>query len=237
MIRKILMKWCEENTVSLTEEQIHSFTVYAGLLREWNEKMNLTAITEPEEVAVKHFIDSLTILKCFDIPQNAKLIDIGTGAGFPGIPLKIMRPDLNLTLLDSLNKRLIFLDAVCQTLSLQAALIHARAEEYGNDPAYRDQFDIVVSRAVAYLPALCEYCMPYVRVGGRFIVMKGADGAQELKDADKAIRQLGGQLGTIQTLQLPDHSERLLAEIRKVSPTPKNYPRRGVKINKNPIIN
>ena len=109
MIRKILMKWCEENTVSLTEEQIHSFTVYAGLLREWNEKMNLTAITEPEEVAVKHFIDSLTILKCFDIPQNAKLIDIGTGAGFPGLVLAIVFPNLQVTLADSLNKRILFI--------------------------------------------------------------------------------------------------------------------------------
>ncbi|MBQ3928483.1 MAG: 16S rRNA (guanine(527)-N(7))-methyltransferase RsmG [Clostridia bacterium] len=235
MTGNIVKEWCQQNQISITDEQITAFEIYAGLLVEWNQKMNLTAITEPTEIAVKHFIDSITLLKYANIPANASLIDIGTGAGFPGIPLLILRPDLRLTLLDSLNKRLIFLKEVCHTLRVSAELLHARAEEYGQNQAYREQYDVAVSRAVANLPALCEYCMPYVKTGGVFYSMKGSDGRNELKNADNAIRQLGGKARKIIALTLPDDSSRTIIAIDKIKPTPTQYPRRGVKINKSPL--
>ncbi len=235
MISELLTTWCHDNQIAVTPSQTEAFETYAKLLVSWNEKMNLTAITEEQEIAVKHFIDSLTVLTCCEIPTDAKLIDIGTGAGFPGIPLTILRQDIRLTLLDSLNKRLVFLGEVCQQIGIHAELLHARAEEYGQKEGYRENYEIAVSRAVANLPALCEYCLPYVRTGGRFIAMKGPDGANELTLAANAIRLLGGKTEDIRTLTLPDGSERTIIVIRKVSPTPAKYPRRGVKISKSPL--
>ena len=235
MISDILKKWCDENSITIDNKQLSDFEAYSSLLLEWNEKMNLTAITEESEVAVKHFIDSISVLKCCEFPQGARLIDIGTGAGFPGIPLKIMRPDIKLTLLDSLNKRLIFLDEVCKKIGTEAGLVHARAEEYGQKPDYRESCDIAISRAVANLPALCEFCLPYVKVGGCFISMKGPDGENELKEAANAIKLLGGGKPEVKTLTLPDGSTRTIISIRKLSPTPAKYPRRGVKISKSPL--
>ena len=232
MISEILEKWCAENSMQISDKQKENFEKYAKLLVEWNEKINLTAITEEKEIAVKHFIDSISILKYADIKNSASVIDIGTGAGFPGIPLKIMRDDIKLTLLDSLNKRLVFLDEVCKELGISAELIHARAEEGGQKPELREQYDIAVSRAVANLPALCEYCMPYVKVGGAFVSMKGSDGENELEYAKNAISLLGGETEQIETLTLPDSSTRTIITIRKVNSTPPKYPRRSAKINK-----
>ena len=235
MITEILEKWCGENNIDITDSQKAAFEKYAELLISWNEKMNLTAITEKSEIAVKHFIDSISVIKACDIKQNARIIDIGTGAGFPGIPIKIMRPDIELYLLDSLNKRLIFLDEVCRNLDIKAGLIHARAEEYSQKPEYRETFDISISRAVANLPSLCEYCLPYVKKGGSFISMKGPDAGTELKQAEKAVAVLGGKVGAVDTLILPDESKRTIISVLKVKQTPPAYPRRGQKINKNPI--
>ena len=236
MITEILSKWCAENGISISQTQTDAFENYAALLIEWNKKMNLTAITEESDIAVKHFIDSISLLKAVEIPENSSVIDIGTGAGFPGIPLKIMRPDIELTLLDSLNKRLIFLEEVCRKLNIKAALIHGRAEEFSHDKKYRENFDFAVSRAVANLPALCEYCIPYVKTGGSFAAMKGPDGNAELEAAAKAVKTLGCTVAGAETLTLPDNISRTIIELRKVSPTPPAYPRKSTKINKNPII-
>ena len=206
---------------------------YASLLQQWNEKMNLTAITDDEGIAVKHFIDSISLLKYYDV--KGRVIDIGTGAGFPGVPLKIMRPDIELTLLDSLNKRLVFLDEVCRQIGISAELVHSRAEEGSRKPEYREKFDLAVSRAVANLPALCEYCLPYVKGGGAFISLKGPDAENEIEAAEKAFNILGGKVENSERFLLPDGSSRTLIYISKIRPTPEKYPRRGQKINKNPI--
>ena len=233
MIGEILKKWCSDNCIDISPEQIAGFEKYAALLKEWNNKMNLTAITDDEGIAVKHFIDSITILKCCDI--KGSVIDIGTGAGFPGVPLKIMRPEIKLTLLDSLNKRLIFLEEVCRELGIEAELIHSRAEDGARREDLRESFDYAVSRAVANLPALCEYCLPYVKGGGAFISLKGPDAENEIEAAEKAFNILGGKVENSERFLLPDGSSRTLIYISKIRPTPEKYPRRGQKINKNPI--
>lgn len=232
---------CEQTIrlgVALTDEQIGKLDTYARLLVEWNEKMNLTAITEPDEVAVKHFADSLALLSLLPT-QSFSLIDVGTGAGFPGVPLKIIRPDMRLTLLDSLNKRLLFLEEVCRTLSLESVtLIHDRAEEAGRKPQLREQFDVATARAVAALPTLCEYCLPLVRVGGRFIAMKGPEGEQEMQAAARAVAQLGGKCRDVRTVTLTtsrETLERRLILIDKTSHTPAQYPRHSSKIKKQPL--
>ena len=235
MIGGILKKWCAENDMEISDKQVSEFEVYAEMLVERNKKINLTAITEPKDIAVKHFIDSISLLKHADIKAGASLIDIGTGAGFPGIPLKIMRKDINLTMLDSLNKRLLFLDDVCTALDISSELVHARAEELGQKEEYREKYDVCVSRAVASLPELCEYCIPYVKVGGMFLAMKGSDGESELNNSYNAINVLGGKTGDILSLSLPDESRRTIIVVDKVKPTPTKYPRRSVKINKNPL--
>ena len=236
MIAEILKNWCADNDMGITDEQLADFERYAELLKEWNEKMNLTAITDDEGIAVKHFADSISILEYARIKNGANVIDIGTGAGFPGIPLKIMRPDIRLTLLDSLNKRLMFLREVCGSLGIEAELVHDRAEVRALDPEYREKFDTAVSRAVANLPALCEYCLPYVKTGGSFISMKGPDGINEIKTAENAVRLLGGKQPEIKKFELPGDSTRTIIIIEKISATPKKYPRRGQKINKSPIL-
>lgn len=235
MLIQILEKWCGENNIAINDKQKSAFEIYAGMLIEWNKKMNLTAITAENEIAVKHFIDSISVLKYINLKPNADLVDIGTGAGFPGIPLKIMRPDIKLTLLDSLNKRLIFLEEVCKAINLKADIIHARAEELSQNPEYREKFDYAVSRAVANLPSLCEYCIPYIKNGGMFISMKGSDGQNELELAQNAIKLLGGKSDSIYTFNLPDESIRTIITISKISSTSSKYPRRGTKISKNPL--
>ena len=233
MITDTVKKWCVENNIPITDKQLAKFSLYADLLKEWNQKMNLTAITDDEGIAVKHFIDSITVLQSCDI--RGSVIDIGTGAGFPGIPLKIMQPDISLTLLDSLNKRLVFLSEVCSKIEIDAEIVHSRAEEGALKSQYREKYDIAVSRAVANLPALCEYCIPYVKTGGVFISLKGPDGENELTASENAIKVLGGKVENVRGLVLPDNSSRTMIMIRKISPTPGKYPRRGQKINKNPL--
>ena len=235
MLIQILEKWCDENKVSISEKQKSDFEIYSNMLIEWNKKMNLTSITAQDEIAVKHFIDSISVIRYIDLKQDAALIDIGTGAGFPGIPIKIMRPDIKITLLDSLNKRLIFLNDLCKAIDLEADIIHARAEELSQNPKYREKFDYATSRAVANLPSLCEYCIPYVRVGGTFISMKGSDGENELEIAKNAIRLLGGKSNTAHKFALPDESTRTIITVSKIVSTPLKYPRRGIKISKNPL--
>ena len=206
------------------------------MLTEWNEKINLTAITDKDEFIIKHFLDSLTILNSINIPHGSKVIDVGTGAGFPGIPLKIVRPDIQLTLLDSLKKRLVFLqDQVLASIRLEAEIIHGRAEDISRQSEYREAFDFAVSRAVANLSSLSEYCLPCVKVGGAFVSMKGPECDAEIVQAKNAVKVLGGKLNSVDNLMLPDNYGRSLVVIDKILNTPEKYPRRGVKINKKPL--
>lgn len=227
--------------VEVTPELTDKFEIYARLLVEWNQKMNLTAITDPQGIAVKHFADSLTAAPLMPAGEFS-LIDVGTGAGFPGVPLALLRPDCRLTLLDSLNKRLTFLDAVCRETGLTAELVHARAEEGGRDPQLRERFDVACARAVANLPVLSEYCLPFVKVGGRFVALKGPDADRERAEAARGIGVLGGKIASVTALTLPaqpiegiEPMERRLVVVDKVRPTPAAYPRHGSKIAKKPL--
>ena len=227
--------------VEVTPELAEKLDIYARLLVEWNEKMNLTAITDPQGIAVKHFADSLTAASQMPAGEFS-LIDVGTGAGFPGVPLALYRPDCRLTLLDSLNKRLTFLDAVCREVGLNATLIHARAEEGGRNPDLRERYDVACARAVANLPVLSEYCLPFVKVGGRFIALKGPDADRERAEAARGIGVLGGRIAAVTALTLPatpiegvEPMERRLVRVDKVRPTPATYPRHGSKIAKKPL--
>ena len=221
--------------MELTPQQTERFVSYAALLCEWNERMNLTAITDPEGIAVRHFVDSLTLLGALAPPPHAKLLDVGAGAGFPSVPVCILRADLRPTLLDSLNKRLIFLQTLTKELDIPAELVHQRAEDAARLPDHREQYDVVCARAVARLSALCEYCLPFVRVGGQFAALKGPDAEQELKEANRAISLLGGEAAQTYPFTLPDGSERRVIVIKKIRPTPTGYPRKGTKIAKNPL--
>ena len=229
-MKELVKDACKKIGVELTDLQAIHLEVYYKILIDWNEKINLTRITDPEEVAVKHFADSLTLLKYYDIPKNAKVIDVGTGAGFPGIPLKIVRPDINLTLLDSLNKRLVFLNEVCCIIGMFADIVHLRAEDGGRNLLYREKFDVAVSRAVARLNTLSEYCLPYVKVGGSFISMKGPDISEELSEATYAVKVLGGKIKTVSEFELDGAGERTIVQIEKIKPTPIFYPRLSSKI-------
>lgn len=215
--------------------QLDKFQGYAELLLEWNERFNLTAITEPDEIVMKHFVDSLSVLKAFDIKEKAKMIDVGTGAGFPGLPIKIMRPDIKLTLLDGSNKRLQFLAAVSKELDFEAECIHKRAEEAGRLSDMRESYDIAVSRAVAPLNILSEYCIPLIKMKGIFAAMKGPGIKEELADAQNAIAKLGGELDSIKELALPSGEARNIIVVRKYDFMPKEYPRHGGTIMKHPI--
>ena len=216
-------------------KQTEQFFEYMNLLIEWNEKMNLTAITDPEEIILKHFIDSITILK--DIPDNSKIVDVGTGAGFPGIPLSIMNPTLKITLVDSLNKRLIFLQEVVNKLGLKnIEIVHARAEEFGQNKKYRESFDVATSRAVANLSTLSEYLIPLVKVGGKVVSMKASEAYDEINDAKKAIEVLGGTIEKVDEFNLPQSDiGRTVIIIRKNKQTPNKYPRKPGTPSKEPI--
>ena len=212
------------------ERALDRFEIYQRLLAEWNERMNLTAITDPAEVARKHFLDSLAALPY--LKPGMEIIDVGTGAGFPGVPLLIMEPGLELTLADSLNKRLIFLEALLKELGLKAALVHGRAEDLGRDRLYRERFDAALSRAVANLPVLLELTTPFVRVGGTAIAYKG-DAVEELKNAKGAAFLLHVQLRSEELSS--DLGKRCLIFADKVAPTPKQYPRKAGTPNKKPL--
>ena len=221
--------------VRFSVEQIEQFYKYMNLLIEWNEKMNLSAITEPKEIILKHFIDSITILKYID--DNSKLVDVGTGAGFPGVPLSIMNPTLKITLVDSLNKRLIFLQEVVKELNLKnIEIVHARAEEFGQNKNYREKFDIATSRAVANLATLSEYLVPLVKIGGKIISMKASNAKEEINDAQKAIEVLGGKIEKIEEFDLPESDiGRTIIIIDKNKCTPAIYPRKAGTPAKEPI--
>lgn len=209
------------------------FDLFAERLIAWNQKMNLTAITQPDEIVTKHFADSLAIVKYVNIPQGATVIDVGTGAGFPGLPLLFARPDIQLTLADSLHKRLIFIKDVLHSCGLMAERVHERAEVLGRDPEYREYYDLAVARAVAPLNVLCEYCLPFVKPGGLFVAMKGS--ADETEAAGHAIDALGGRLENNVSYKLSNGDARSLVLIRKISQTPTKYPRKTKKIDTKPL--
>jgi len=232
-----LTRYFEDAGLPLNSRQADQFTGYKELLVEYNKKVNLTAITDDAGIAEKHFLDSGLILKHIDIKKGAKIADIGTGAGFPGIPLKILRPDLELTLIDSLNKRILFLKQLMSTCGLSANAVHMRGEEAGRLPVYREEFALVTARAVAALPALTEVCLPLVAVGGRFVAMKGTleTVKRELESAENAVKILGGEVEDMISYHLPSDDERTLVVVKKISQTPPKYPRQGVKISKQPL--
>lgn len=233
----ILKKGLEQFSIDLNNEQLDQFLDYYNLLIEYNSVMNLTAITDFEEVIHKHFIDSLSLVKAYNLNKTSKIIDIGTGAGFPGIPLKIAFPELEIVLLDSLNKRIKFLNSVIQTLGLKGiTALHARAEDYAKQADYRESFDLCVSRAVANLSTLSEYCMPYVKIGGCFVSYKSGKINDELDTAMNAVKIFGGKLEKVENFMLPQTDiERSLVVIKKIKQTPKTYPRMAGKPAKDPI--
>ncbi len=236
MFNDILRQKANESQIKLDENQIDSLRRYYELLVEWNQKMNLTALTEPEDVALKHFCDSILLLSYADIPLNSSLMDVGTGAGFPSLPIKIVRPDIKLCLLDSLNKRLIFLQEVVNELNLNdVQIVHARAEDGARKKELREKFDFATSRAVAQLNVLSEYCLPYVKVGGAFLAMKGKYSEEEISNSKNAIKLLGGKIEKVDTYNLIDGSERTIINIKKNNATDKSYPRTSAKIKSKPL--
>ncbi len=235
VFKQELLQRAKQFKINLSEVQQDQFYQYMQLLLEWNEKMNLTAITEPKEVLIKHFIDSLSIASY--INEEDKVIDIGTGAGFPGIPLKIALPQINVTLLDSLNKRINFLNNVIQNLELaKIQAVHGRAEEFNRLPKARESYDIATSRALAKLNVLLEYMLPFVKIGGKCICMKSANIEEELMDARNAIKILGGEIERVDTIILENTDiERKIVIIKKIGETPKKYPRKAGTPAKEPL--
>lgn len=230
----------EECQLELTADQINNFIRYTSLLLEWNEKINLTAITDPEEIVVKHFLDSLVFVPWINQyykNQNVKIGDLGTGAGLPGIPLKIVLPDVQVVLIDALAKRINFLDEVIKELKLEhIKTIHARAEDIGRDPSHREKYELIISRAVAELPVLLEYASPLLKVGGRLMAAKGVDPENEIQSAQNALHQLNCEVEYLTKYKLAagaDH--RSLVIIKKIAATPAKYPRQAGKPKKSPL--
>ena len=219
--------------VDLSEDMLDKFDLLASLLIEQNKTMNLTAITQPNEVVVKHFADSLSLLSAIEVPQGAKVLDLGTGAGFPGLPLLIARPDIRLTMVDSTAKKLAYVASTLDKLSLSAETLHARAEEAARQPELREQFDFATARAVAALPVLAEYCLPFVRVGGVFAAMKGP--SEPVEPAEQAIVTLGGGNVQVTDYTLEQAGARRLVQVEKCRPTPEKYPRRSKQIQQKPL--
>lgn len=227
----------QEKGVSLTNTQLEQFEKYYETLVEWNEKINLTAITEKSDVYLKHFYDSIAAAFYFDFSKPFHLCDVGAGAGFPSIPLKIVFPHIQLTIVDSLNKRISFLTHLANILNLEnVQFVHDRAETFGVNPNYREQFDVVTARAVARMSVLSELCLPLVRVGGHFVALKAINAEEELKAGQKAISTLGGKLEKQYTFTLPvEEFERSIIVIKKEKQTPKKYPRKPGTPGKTPI--
>lgn len=215
--------------LDLTETQYEKFNKYAEFLVEYNKNVNLTSITEPQEILTKHFIDSILLEKYTDIPHNMSLIDVGTGAGFPSLPLKIIRNDIKVTLLDSLAKRITFLEKLCILLEIDAEFIHGRAEDIARKPEYREKFDFSCARAVANLSVLSEYCIPFVKNGGYFLSMKGPN--ENISSSDNAIKILGGKVDRIIDYKLESDSRKIIV-VKKISQTPTKYPRNSGQIKK-----
>lgn len=231
-----LIREASKLNIEVSEKANSNLEEYARMMLYYNEFMNLTAITEPDEIREKHFLDSITLLLSGKISQNCTLIDIGAGAGFPSIPVKIVREDINLTMLDSLNKRINFLNDVITRIGItNARAIHSRAEDAGKNMELREQFDVATARAVADLAVLAEYALPFVKVGGYFVAMKGTAPETEINNAKKAIREMGGEIEELKEVTLPSGIEHSLVIIRKVVPTPSKYPRKAGKPSKEPI--
>lgn len=227
-----------EKGITLSERQLEQYDLYFRTLVEWNEKMNLTAITAKEDVYLKHFYDSLSAAFYFNFAnQSFTICDVGAGAGFPSIPLKIAFPNLNITIVDSLNKRISFLEHLARVLNLEnTQFIHDRAETFGKNPAHREKYDLVMARAVARLSVLSELCLPLAKVGGTFIAMKGGQAEEEIQSGKKAVKILGGDLTAVHSFKLPvEESERNILIIQKDQKTPKQYPRKPGTPNKTPI--
>lgn len=235
--RDLFIQGIKKLGLEITSYQEEQFFKYYEMLVETNKVMNLTAITELDEVIVKHFIDSLLITKSIDMNKIESLIDVGTGAGFPGIPIKIMFPHIKVTLLDSLNKRLKFLNSVIEELKLdKIETVHGRAEDLGHNKDYREKIDLCVSRAVANLSTLSEYCMPFIKIGGKFVSYKSSISSEEIYESGKAIEVLGGELISKETLELPcSDMERTMVVIKKIKPISKKYPRKAGVPSKEPI--
>ena len=233
--KTLLKEKVEKLNINLSDEELDAFYEYMQMILEWNQKINLTAITEESEFILKHFVDSLTILKY--IKQNDLIVDIGTGAGFPGIPLAIVNKENTFTLVDSLNKRINFLNEVKEKLKINnIETVHSRAEDFGQNNKYRETFDIAVSRAVANLSVLVEYLLPLVKLNGKIICMKGTDLGEEIKEADYAIKQLGGEIKQIEEFCLPDTDiKRTIIIIEKKKNTPKKFPRKAGMPSKQPL--
>ncbi len=235
-MRDLIVNGSEKLNINLNENQVQQLMDYAALLKEWNEKINLTAITDDEGIATKHFLDSLTAIKTGFV--KGKVIDVGTGAGFPGLVLKIAQPEIKLMLLDSLNKRINFLKEVSHNLSIDEGIefIHSRAEDGGKNRNLRGQFDTVVSRAVANLTVLSEWCIPFLKEGGYFLALKGPLADEEIKDAKRAIKILGGRIEDVFEAQIPftDLKHKIII-IKKVGQTPMKYPRKPGIATKTPI--
>lgn len=221
----------------LSERQTEQFRQYFELLIDWNQRINLTAIEDPVDVVDKHFIDSVLTMKVSGSLAGKRLIDVGTGAGFPGVPLKIMAPELSLCLFDSLQKRINFLTELCSSLDFSGVeMVHGRAEEFGRNSDYREQYDLATARAVAKLPVLAELCLPFVKVGGVFIALKGPELEQELNESKKALQEMGGKIMRVENIKLGhDQYERNLVVVEKMKPTPKKYPRKAGTPQKSPI--
>mgnify|MGYP004537657263 FL=1 len=228
-----LCSLAKENGIILDDTALDRFDTYAELLVEWNGKMNLTAITEPEEIEVKHFLDCLMLPKYFNFDYIQTVIDVGAGAGFPSVPLLIYKPDLCLTMMDAINKRLTFLDTAVHALGLEAQLIHERAEAAGQDENYREKFDLATARAVAPMNVLAEYCLPFVKVGGYFVALKGSN--DDTEEAKNAIATLGGEIFDNISYKLNGTEPRSIVVIKKISQTPTQFPRKSKKISTKPL--
>ena len=233
----LLKSEAEKIGVELNSTALENFDKLAEMLVDWNSRINLTAITEPTEIVYKHFADSLTALAAVDVPQGASFIDVGTGGGFPGLPILVARPDLHGVLLDSTQKKLMYVDYCLNKLNLNDSgrTLHMRAEEAGIKVQLRNRFDFSFSRAVANLRELSEYCLPLTKVGGTFVALKGTKAQEEIAEAKEAIKILGGEIQEVKQFFLGDMGVRYLVIIKKVSPTPPKYPRASAKIAKEPL--
>lgn len=235
---EILINGCKLYNIDISKEQINMLLKYMDMLKEWNKKVNLTSIVDDEEIIKKHFLDSISIFNTELIKDNISLVDVGTGAGFPGIPIKIINPTVKVTLIDSLKKRVNFLEEVICELKLKGInAVHGRCEDFANQKDYREQYDIATARAVASLPVLCEYCLPYVKIGGSFIAMKGPSVIEELDVSGNAVKVMGGELKeVIDTNIYGEDLNHKLVVVKKKKLSPIKYPRKAGKIEKNPII-
>ncbi len=233
--KDLLYSTIEKFNISVDNEAFSRLDTFAEMLIETNKSFNLTAIKEPDDVTVKHFADCLTIFKYVDVPENAKIIDVGTGAGFPGLVLKLARPDIQMTFLDSTKKRLGFIETVLTECGVQGEIVHMRAEEAAQLFGYREKFDFSTARAVASLPVLSEYCLPFVKVGGNFISMKSAESNEEISESKKAISILGGKIEEDILFDLVDNMPRRIIRVKKNSQTPTKYPRPSAQISKKPL--